>query len=187
MSAHSKVVIDKFCELCFWLHQSCQTRKSLFDENPDWDNLKQPHYEHFFWRLSVILQEYWLHQLAKLHDPAVQGGNINLSIDYMIDYGQWDPKTDSQLKKREISCYRIMISRLFCSPRSLANLNREKRRNILSSYVSSLHSFEENSSSMTITSETILKSSWPASIEAGLLDRKGACSTSKRTEMFTPN
>ncbi len=99
MSAHSKVVIDKFCELCFWLHQSCQTRKSLFDENPDWDNLKQPHYEHFFWRLSVILQEYWLHQLAKLHDPAVQGGNINLSIDYMIDYGQWDPKTDSELKE----------------------------------------------------------------------------------------
>ena len=99
MSAHSKVVIDKFCELCLWLHQACQTRKFLFDENPDWDNLKQPHYEHFFWRLSVILQEYWLHQLSKLHDPAVQGGNINLSIDYMIEYGQWDPKTECELKE----------------------------------------------------------------------------------------
>ena len=99
MVAHSKEIVNRFCVLCDWLHQAYQTRKCLFDDNPDWNNLKQPHYEHFFLRLSVILQEYWLHQLAKLHDPAVQGGHINLSIDYMIEYGQWDLTTQAALTR----------------------------------------------------------------------------------------
>lgn len=100
MTSHSKAVVDKFCELCDWLHQTWQTKKYLFDKNPDFDNLKQPHYAHFFHRLSVILQEYSFQQLAKLHDPAVQGGqngHINLSIDYMIEYCQWNTKTQATL------------------------------------------------------------------------------------------
>lgn len=100
MSAHSKEVIDKFCELCDWLMQVWQTRKYLFDENPDEAALKEPRHAHFFYRLQVVLQENWLLQLAKLHDAAVQGGangHINLSIDYIIEYGQWDPRTKSEL------------------------------------------------------------------------------------------
>lgn len=100
MTSHSNAVVDKFCELCDWLHQTWQTKKYLFDKNPDFDNLKQPHYAHFFHRLSVILQEYSFQQLAKLHDPALQGGqngHINLSIDYMIEYGQWNTKTQATL------------------------------------------------------------------------------------------
>lgn len=100
MSAHSKEVIDKFCELCDWLMQVWQTRKYLFDENPDEPVLKEPRYAHFFYRLQVVLQENWMHQLAKLHDPAVQGGangHINLSLDYIIEYGQWNPKTKAEL------------------------------------------------------------------------------------------
>jgi hypothetical protein len=98
LATHSKEVLEQFCTLCDWILQSWQMRKYLFDENPDIDSLKAPHYEHFFFRLSVILQEYWLQQVAKLHDPAVQLGYSNLSIDYVIDCGEWDTKTKAELR-----------------------------------------------------------------------------------------
>lgn len=43
------------------------------------------------------MQDNWLHQLAKLHDPAVQGGHTNLSVEYMIEYGQWNSEVKSKL------------------------------------------------------------------------------------------
>ena len=49
-------------------------------------------------RLSVMAHEYWLHQVAKLHDPAVQGGKINLTLRYIIEYGGWDQGTAGKLK-----------------------------------------------------------------------------------------
>ena len=101
MSAHSKEVIEQFCKLCDWLLQSWQMRKFLFDENPDLKELQSPTHQHFFFRLNIILQEYWLHQLAKLHDPAVQSGQINLSIRYVVDYGCWDEAIKSQLVELE--------------------------------------------------------------------------------------
>ena len=100
MSAHSKQVIDEFCVLCERLLNTWQMRKYLFDENPNETVLKEPYLQHFFYRIQRILQESWLHQLAKLHDPAVQGGqnsHINLSIDYIIDYGNWEPSIKIQL------------------------------------------------------------------------------------------
>lgn len=100
MPAHSKQVIDQFCGLCDWLLQTWQMRKYLFDKNPDEAVLREPYHQHFFYRLQVVLQESWLHQLAKLHDPAVQGGpngHINLSIDYIIEYGYWDPTLKAEL------------------------------------------------------------------------------------------
>lgn len=45
----------------------------------------------------MILQEYWIQQLAKLHDPAVQCNNQNLSVDYILEHGQWDTATKSEL------------------------------------------------------------------------------------------
>ena len=94
MCAHSKEVIEKFCELCDDLRQDWQMRKYLFDENPDSHILLEPRYGLFFKNLNLILQANWLHKLAKLHDPAVQGGtkgHINLSLDYIIEYGHWEP------------------------------------------------------------------------------------------------
>ena len=102
MSAHSRDVAKKFCQLCDWLLQVWRMRKFLFDENPDVQLLQEPRHAHFFYRLQEVLQENWLHQLAKLHDPAVQGGgpkgHINLSIDYIIEYGQWEPGIKDQLQ-----------------------------------------------------------------------------------------
>ena len=95
MCAHSKEIIDKFRDLCDRLMQIWQMRKYLFDDNPDRSALFAPRNGFFFVHIQAVLQESWLHQLAKLHDPAVQGGakgHINLSIDYMIEYGHWKPE-----------------------------------------------------------------------------------------------
>ena len=100
MCAHSKVIIEKFCELCDRLMQVWQMRKYLFDQNPARGTLFAPRNGLFFVHLQDVLQENWLHQLAKLHDPAVQGGakgHINLSIDYMIEYGHWKPEVKTEL------------------------------------------------------------------------------------------
>jgi AbiU2 len=95
---HSREVVNRFCELCDWLLQSWQTRKYLFDENPDLALLQEPRYAHFFYRIGEITQEYWLHQLAKMHDPARdKSGNVNLSISYIVECGEWDKETKPRL------------------------------------------------------------------------------------------
>ena len=99
-SAHSPAIAKKFCKLCDWLMQIYEMRKFLFDENSDVSKLQTPRHAHFFYRLQEVLQENWLHQLAKLHDPAVQGGakgHINLSVPYMIEYGDWDLQVRTKL------------------------------------------------------------------------------------------
>lgn len=64
------------------------THKFLFDQNErKADNIQKA--VAFTNRLSVITQEYSLQQIAKLHDPAVQRGNQNVSIDFVVKFGQW--------------------------------------------------------------------------------------------------
>ena len=100
MASHAQEVVRKFCELCDWLMQTWQMRRFLFDDNPNAEALRASRHAHFFYRLQEALQESWLHQLAKLHDPAVQGGqksHINLSISYIVEYGNWDAATKAAL------------------------------------------------------------------------------------------
>jgi hypothetical protein len=100
MPAHAHEVVKKFCELCNWLIQTWQMRKFLSDDNPQVEALKEPRHAHFFYGLQETLQESWLHQLAKLHDPAVQGGqkgHINLFYFVHREYGNWDTGTKAAL------------------------------------------------------------------------------------------
>jgi hypothetical protein len=90
MPQHSQEVVKQFEQQCMWAHQSWQTRKCLFDDKSNLPTFQQPHYEHFFLRLSIILQEYWMLQVAKLHDPVGKPGQHNLSVDYMIECGDWN-------------------------------------------------------------------------------------------------
>jgi hypothetical protein len=99
MSQLSQAVGRQFEQQCIWAHQSWQTRKYLFDNKAGLPVFQQPHYEHFFFRLSVILQEYWMQQVAKLHDPAGRPGQHNLSVDYMIESGDWDSSTKARLNE----------------------------------------------------------------------------------------
>jgi len=97
MPQHSKEVVRRFEQQCIWVHQSWQTRKCLFDDKSNLPTFQQPHYEHFFYRFSIILQEYWMQQVAKLHDRARSFGQDNLTVDYMIECGCWENETKTRL------------------------------------------------------------------------------------------
>ena len=97
MPQDSCAIVKQFAQQCIWAHQSWQTRKCLFDDDTNLSTFRQPHYEHLFLRLSIILQEYWMQQVAKLHDPAGKPGQQNLSVDYVIERGEWDAITKARL------------------------------------------------------------------------------------------
>jgi hypothetical protein len=99
MPQHSKEVVRQFEQQCIWIHQSWQTRKCLFDDKSNLPIFQQPHYEHFFLRLSYILQDYWMQQVAKLHDRARSFGQDNLTVDYIVECGCWDAATKARLSE----------------------------------------------------------------------------------------
>ncbi|SPF44044.1 hypothetical protein SBDP1_480027 [Syntrophobacter sp. SbD1] len=88
MNVISKEVADTFCKLCKWTYVAWITHKSLFDKNtnPEGTIGKIPYFTE---TLSKITQEYCLLQICKLHDPAKQRGSTNLTIDYMVRFGDW--------------------------------------------------------------------------------------------------
>lgn len=93
MEPISKDVAIKFCELCNSAYEAWVTHKVLFDENQTpAKNIGKSAY--FTARLSIITQEYSLQQIAKLHDPAIQGNSLNLTVDYIVRFGQWGERTD---------------------------------------------------------------------------------------------
>jgi hypothetical protein len=90
-------IARRFAQHCDWAEQCWHLRKYLFDDNPRMKDLFEPRHAHFFRRLSIALQEYWLHEVAKLHDPPKQAGRINLTIDYVFEFGTWDPSVKATL------------------------------------------------------------------------------------------
>ena len=89
MAVMSREIALKFCEMCNWVYESWTTHKKLFDKNDNADrNIGKCAY--FTSRLSIITQEYSLQQVAKLHDPAIQGKSRNLTIDYVVRFGEWN-------------------------------------------------------------------------------------------------
>lgn len=89
MPALASEVVTKFCQHCDWTEQCWLVRKHLFDDNPNRQFLFDPRHAHFFNRLALILQEHWLHEVVKLHDPAKQAGRWNLTVDYILECGDW--------------------------------------------------------------------------------------------------
>ena len=77
MSALSQRIVDEFWELCNVAHECWLARRGLFEDNPDRDYLFNTFCGPFLLHLSNMTQQHVLHQIAKLHDPAVQSGNIN--------------------------------------------------------------------------------------------------------------
>ncbi len=84
----SKDIALKFCGLCNWVYEAWITHKLLFDDNEaQKDSIGKA--AAFMVRLSTITQEYSLLQIAKLHDPAIQKNSLNLTVDYMMRFGEW--------------------------------------------------------------------------------------------------
>lgn len=101
MNTVSKDVAGEFCALCNWAYECWLTHQRLFDEN----NRKEKTIEKaadFTRRLWRITQEYFLLQICKLHDPAVQGNSKNVTINYIEKYGDWgsDIKTIQDIVSR---------------------------------------------------------------------------------------
>lgn len=71
--------------------------KSLYVDNPGEKYFRLPEHVHFFNRLSKILQEYWLHEVAKLGEPAFQMSYSNLSIQYVYQCGDWPQSIATEL------------------------------------------------------------------------------------------
>ncbi|MEQ1887898.1 MAG: hypothetical protein ABL951_01815 [Alphaproteobacteria bacterium] len=89
------VIAEKFCEACNWAYETWVTHKYLFDLNSDpAATIEKKHVIPFFNRLNIITHEYALQQIARLHDPAEQYGDLNLSIKLVVLYGEWGKKED---------------------------------------------------------------------------------------------
>lgn len=74
-------------------------RRALTDDNRRLSRLKKSHYSTFVGVVGIVLMEYSLLQVAKLHDPAVMGQKITLSLDYVLKYGGWESATSARLQK----------------------------------------------------------------------------------------
>jgi hypothetical protein len=72
-------------------------RRELFEDNSQKDHLLGTFCAPYLDILERITHEHVLHEISKLHDPSVSGGNINLSIAYMVEYGGWDSATAATL------------------------------------------------------------------------------------------
>lgn len=92
-------VVEEFYGLCNWAYEVWLTHRELFDVNPRAEELKQSFAGDALGRLSIVTQEYLLHQIAKLHDPASQYGHANLSIDYVVKSGSWPAHTQVELEQ----------------------------------------------------------------------------------------
>ena len=92
MEPISRDVALKFCKVCDWAYESWVTHKLLFDDNKNAEHTIGKA-KAFTSRLSFITQEYCLQQIAKLHDPAIQRNSLNLTIDFMVRFGEWGERT----------------------------------------------------------------------------------------------
>ena len=101
---------QSFCNLCQWVYECWTTHSNLLEclptrleeerSMPLPDFLETP-YGRCLDRLNVMSHEYIVLQIAKLHDPAIQGRNENLSISFFLNQDFWSE--DEELAVREIA------------------------------------------------------------------------------------
>jgi hypothetical protein len=97
MSAIDAQIVREFWEACDAAYESWLARRGLFDDNAELEQLGHTHCAQFLAHLGIVMQRDLLHQIAKLHDPARQFGENNLSIGFIIDNGLWDRETRMRL------------------------------------------------------------------------------------------
>ena len=87
-----------FCDLCQWVYECWTTHSNLFaclpqhiqeERNVPIGDFLETAYGRCLIRLNEISQQYTILQVAKLHDPALQGRNENLSIDFFQNQEYW--------------------------------------------------------------------------------------------------
>ena len=108
---------QNFCDLCEEVYVCWTTHLHLFENLPERlqqeqnvnidEFLETPH----GWclcRLNEISRRYLFLEIAKLHDPARQGRNKNLSIDFFVKQKFWSEK-----EKESISAFTTELNNLY--------------------------------------------------------------------------
>jgi AbiU2 len=88
-----RIVLDRLWDQCNWTHEIWTLRHALIDGNRRKRTLERGPHIDFLAATGNALQEYLLLQIAKLHDRAVVSGRVCLTLEYVVEYGGWDPAT----------------------------------------------------------------------------------------------
>ena len=83
-------ILHAFIAQCEWTYEAWATHRALFDDNSRRHSEELTRADNALGRISRMTQEYVLLQISKLHDPATQGAHENLTIAYLIEYGDWE-------------------------------------------------------------------------------------------------
>lgn len=94
----SPMVLDKLWNTCNWAHEVWVLRRALIDDNRYKKKLDSGDHGEFLRMIGEVLHDYVLLQIAKLHDNAVMSGRICLTIEYIVEYGGWEPAVYRQLR-----------------------------------------------------------------------------------------
>jgi hypothetical protein len=111
MSALSPQIVGEFWEVCNAAYECWLTRRCLFDDNAELEQLGRTHCAELLGHLSIVTQRDTLHQIAKLHDPPGKIGQSNLSIAFIVESGNWDRETYMRLNilKSELDSFASLL------------------------------------------------------------------------------
>jgi hypothetical protein len=91
-------IIKEFGDECHRVFAFWRMLKCLFDDNTDVTCLKAPHYEHFFYTIRSALYDACTQGIVRLHDPAIQLGRKNLTVNYIVEKMQWSAQQKGKLE-----------------------------------------------------------------------------------------
>lgn len=99
---------EAFCGLCQWIYECWVTHKNLFECLPDLldeqrdvsiEDFAESSYGQSLACLNDISIQYVILKIATLHDPARQGGNENLSINFFVEQDElWSKQEQSEIQ-----------------------------------------------------------------------------------------
>lgn len=94
-------IAELFCGQCNATYTAWTIHIEIFDKNSDREETIEKSLS-FFNRIYAITASHLISQISKFHDPAKTkvAGKIsyNLSIDYIIDHGDWSEEDKKELK-----------------------------------------------------------------------------------------
>jgi hypothetical protein len=102
MSALSRQVGQAFADLCTETYLSWSAFCHLFPTGINSSHIKSDEAGRALAVINRAMHEHFLYKVCKLHDPAVQFGEINLGIEYIIKYGGWGDPQKTQLQGLQI-------------------------------------------------------------------------------------
>lgn len=108
VSQVTRIDAKAFCDLCQWIYECWATHKNLFECLPDLledqrgvsiEGFVESYYGQSLAYLNEISMEYVILKIATLHDPAMQGGNENLSINFFVEQEElWSEQEKSEIQ-----------------------------------------------------------------------------------------